>query len=130
MKSETKDIRSNDTVKLFNYGFSRMEALKVYDKDQIIVEHTFNNAEQEKTPLYVKENIYVTGEKGINKDDLEITYMITKDSAPISKDEVVGKLVIKYKDYEYEFDLYAYEEVEQLKFGSLYLKSLLNMLIN
>ena len=130
MKSDTKDIRSNDTVKLLNYGFSRTEAIKVYNKDQIIVEHTFNNAEQENTPLYVKEDIYVTGEKGINKEDLQITYKISKEYAPISKDEVVGKLIIKYKDYEYEFDLYVYEEVEQLKFGSLYLKSLLNMIVN
>ena len=130
MKSETKDIRSNDTVKLFNYGFSKMEAIKVYDKDQIIVEHTFNNAEQVCTPLYVKEDIYVTGEKGIIKDDLEMTYKITKESAPISKDEVVGKLIIKYKEDTYEFDLYTYEEVVQLKFGTVYFKTLVNMLIN
>ena len=128
MKAETKDIRSNDTVKLLNYGFSKMEAIKVYNKDQIIVEHTFNNAEQVNTPLYVKEDIYVTIEKGVNKEDLEITYKINKDSAPISKDEAVGKLVIKYKDLEYEFDLYSYEEVVQLKFGSLYFKLFLNVL--
>ncbi|MBQ9730531.1 MAG: D-alanyl-D-alanine carboxypeptidase [Bacilli bacterium] len=130
MNSKTKDIRSNDTVKLFNYGFSRTEALKVYSKDQIIVEHTFNNAEQEKTPLYVKEDIYVCGEKGIKKEDLEITYSISKDSAPISKDEVIGILIIKCNDVEYEYDLYAYEDVDKLKFGSIYLKSLLEMMFN
>lgn len=131
MNASTKDIRSNDTVKLFNYGFSRTEALKVYNKDQIIVEHTFNNAEQEKTPLYVKEDIYICGDKGIKKEDLEYSYRIDdKECAPINKDEVVGKLVIKYKEYTYEFDLYAYEEVEQLKFGSVYLKSLLKMMFS
>ena len=98
--------------------------------DEIIVEHTFNNSEQEKTPLYVKEDIYVCGKKGIKTEDLEITYSITKDSAPISKDEVVGILIIKYNDVEYEFDLYAYEDVEQLRFGSVYLKTLLMMMFN
>ena len=127
MNSKTKDIRSNDTVKLFNYGFSRTEALKVYNKDQIIVEHTFNNAEQEKTPLYVKEDIYVCGEKGIKREDLEITYSITKDSAPISKDEIVGKLIIKCNDVEYEYDLYTHEDVEQLKFGTIYYKTFMTM---
>ena len=130
MNSKTKDIRSNDTVKLFNYGFSKLEAIKVYNKDQIIVEHSFNNAEQEKTPLYVKEDIYICGDKGIKKEDLEYTYHIDKEYAPISKDEVVGKLIIKYKEDTYEFDLYAYEVVEQLKFGSVYLNSLLKMMFS
>jgi len=130
MNSKTKDIRSNDTVKLLNYGFSRTEALKVYNKDQIILEHSFNNAEQEKTPLYVKEDIYVCGEKGIKKEDLEVTYSITKENAPIFKDEVVGTLIIKCKDVEFEYDLYAYEDVEQLRFGSVYLKTLLKMMFN
>ena len=130
MNSKTKDIRSNDTVKLFNFGFSKLEAIKVYNKDQIIVEHSFNNAEEDKTPLYVKEDIYVTLEKGIKKEDLEYTYHIDKEYAPINKDEVVGKLIIKYNEDTYEFDLYAYEAVEQLKFGSVYLKSLLKMIFS
>ena len=130
MNSKTKDIRSNDTVKLFNYGFSKLEAIKVYNKDRIIVEHSFNNAEQEKTPLYVKEDIYICGDKGIKKEDLEYTYHIDKEYAPINKDEVVGKLIIKYKEYTYEFDLYAYEDVNQLKFGSVYLNSLLKMMFS
>lgn len=130
MNSKTKDIRSNDTVKLFNYGFSRLEAIKVYNKDQIIVEHSFNNAEQEKTPLYVKEDIYVCVEKGIKKEDFEYTYHIDKECAPINKDEMVGKLIIKYKEDTYEFDLYAYEDVNQLKFGTVYFKTLVYMLFN
>lgn len=127
MKAETKEKRSNDTIRLLNHGFSKMEALKIYNMDEIIVEHTFNNAEQEKTPLYVKEDIYVCGEKGIKKEDLEITYSITKENAPISKDEVVGTLIIKYNDVKYEFDLYAYEDVEQLKFGTVYYKTFMTM---
>ena len=130
MKSETKDIRSNDTVKLFNYGFSKLEAIKVYNKDQIIVEHSFNNAEQEKISLYVKEDIYICAEKGIKKEDFEYTYHIDKECAPINKDEVVGKLIIKYKEDTYEYDLYAYEDAEQLKFGSVYLKSILKMMFS
>ena len=102
----------------------------VEQKNQIIVEHSFNNAEQEKTPLYVKEDVYVCVEKGIKKEDLEYTYHIDNECAPISKDEVVGKLIIKYKEDTYEFDLYAYEDVVQLKFGSLYFNSVLNMLVN
>ena len=130
MNSKTKDIRSNDTVKLFNFGFSKLEAIKVYNKDQIIVEHSFNNAEQDSTPLYVKEDIYVCVEKGIKKEDFEYTYHIDKECAPINKDEMVGKLIIKYKEDTYEFDLYAYEDVNQLKFGTVYFKTLVYMLFN
>lgn len=130
MNSKTKDIRTNDTVKLLNYGFSRTEALKVYNKGQIVVEHSFNNAEQDSTPLYVKEDIYVCVEKGIKKEDFEYTYHIDKECAPINKDEVVGSLIIKYKEDTYKFDLYPYEDVEQLKFGSMYLKTLLKMFFN
>ena len=67
---------------------------------------------------------------GIKKEDLEITYSITKENAPISKDEVVGILIIKCKDVEFEYDLYAYEDVEQLRFGCVYLKTLLKMMFN
>ena len=35
---------------------------------------SFNNAEQEKTPLYVKEDIYICGDKGIKKEDFYVNY--------------------------------------------------------
>ena len=73
---------------------------------------------------------YLLKNSAIKKEDLEYTYHIDKEYAPISKDEVVGKLIIKYKEDTYEFDLYAYEVVEQLKFGSVYLNSLLKMMFS
>lgn len=123
MKAKDKDTRSNDTVKMLNYGFSRYESIKVFDKDTVIDNYTFTNAQNENTPLYVKEDINICGEKGIKKEDLDISYVIDKTNAPIKKDEVVGKLIIKYKDNEYNFDLYTYEDVEALDFFKVFINA-------
>ncbi len=127
MGADSIKNRSQDTVKLLNHGFSKLERVALFTKDEIMTRVDFKNAKNNETPIYPKGDVAPTFPKGTKEDDLDISIILTKDSAPIKADEEVGYLSIKYQGQEKKYPLIVKEDVENKKYLDYLKDSLLEI---
>ena len=67
MNVDTIAHRSQDTATILNYGFNKMTAIKVFEKNDIITYINFNNSLNTKTPVIVKEDVVFVTNKEVTK---------------------------------------------------------------
>lgn len=109
--------RSSDTTKLLNYGFSKLELLRLYPINHSLLNYTFDKALSKNTEIILKKEANLIVDKGTTINDLEATIEITKKCAPIEKGEIVGNLIIKdHKGNIYKFPLTIKEEVKIMEY--------------
>lgn len=111
MCAKTIKERSQDTVTLLNYGFSKVKAIEIFDQDTSIATFTFKNALTKDTKLYPKEKINPVFPINVKAEDLDYKIVITKSSAPLKANDVVGYLVISYNDITRNYDVVIKEDV-------------------
>ena len=129
MNEKTIAERSQDTTTLLNYGFANTQAIKLFDKNQIVAIHDFENSLEKETPLVVKENVIVVVDKNTKKEDLEANVELIKNEAPLKEGEYVGDLVVTTKSNEkFRFKVYAQKEVVKAKFLDYFFKNWLEMI--
>ena len=129
MNEDTIAERSQDTTTLLNYGFANMQAIKLFDKDQVVAKYDFQNSLEKETPLIVKENIIIVVDKNVKKEDLEASVELTKTEAPIEEGEYVGNLVVKTKNGDkYCFKVYTQTKVERANFFDYFIWNWLRMI--
>lgn len=104
--------RIEDAKKLFDYGFSQYNCIKLFNRDDIVGEVEVFFSKGDKAILYTKEDIiYSTKKSKIN--DLKIQLMYNKYIlAPVRKDEKIGKLRILDGNEVLEYDLYSKNDVQ------------------
>ena len=129
MNVDTIAHRSQDTATLLNYGFNKMTAIKVFEKNDIITYVNFNNSLNTKTPVIVKEDVVVVTNKEVTKEDLKAEIEITILEAPLKKGDCVGYLTIIDKDnIKHTYRIYVDEEVSKANFFDYLFKNLLEFL--
>ncbi|MCH5171797.1 MAG: D-alanyl-D-alanine carboxypeptidase [Erysipelotrichales bacterium] len=129
MNEATIAERSQDTTTLLNYGFANMQAIKLFDKDQVVTTYDFQNSLEKKTPLIVKENIIIVVDKNVKKEDLEASVELTKTEAPVEEGECVGNLVITTKSGDkYIFKVYTQIKVNRANFFDYFIWNWLKMI--
>lgn len=96
-----KEYKWKDTIKLMNYGFREFEMKKILKKgtnfQKIKVE---NSIEENKITPYAKDSISLL----LNSNE-KVTFEIKvpcKLYAPVSKDDIVGKMIVKINDKIYK----------------------------
>ena len=122
---ETKNSRSRESSKLLTYGLTNYDLVEITKSGK-----AFSNIEvwlgkKNSVKVYTKENIYKTIKKG--KKKLLKVKMIYEGpfEAPITKDQVLGKLKVIYdENLINEYDLLAIEGVDKVNIFSRLMKSL------
>ena len=125
----TKRDRSKESAKLLTWGLTNFDLIEI-GKSNIPIENIdVWLGKKDSVGVYVKNDIYKTVPKA-RKKFLKVSVKYTGPiQAPIKKDEILGKLIVTYKDELIEeYDLLALEDVKKLNVFFRLMKSI-NFLI-
>ena len=111
---ETKKSRSKESLKLFTYGLTSFDTIKISKNTEIFKELEVWHGVKKKVKTYVKDDIYITIPKA-KKKYLKVSVNYEGPiKAPIKKDEIVGNIKIDFKDRLIgNYELYAFESVKK-----------------
>ena len=125
----SKNDRSKESAKLITWGLTNFDLIEIAKSNKPIDNLDVWLGKKDFVGVYVKSDIYKTIPKA-RKKFLKISVIYQGPvQAPIKKDDVLGKLKIKYKDEIIEeYDLFAFEDVKKLNVFSRLMKSI-NFLI-
>ena len=125
----TKNDRSRESAKLLTWGLTNFNLIEVAKSSTPIDELDVWLGKKNTISVYVKNDIYKTIPKAHKKFlKVSLTYK-GPIPAPIKKDDILGKLKVKYKgDLIEEYDVFAFEDVKKLNVFSRLIKSI-NFLI-
>ena len=125
----SKNDRSKESAKLITWGLTNFDLIEIAKSDKPIDNLDVWLGKKNFVGVYVKSDIYKTIPKARKKFlNISVVYQ-GPVQAPIKKDDILGKLKIKYKDEIIEeYDLFAFEDVKKLNVFSRLMKSI-NFLI-
>ena len=125
----SKNDRSKESAKLITWGLTNFDLIEIAKSDKPIDNLDVWLGKKNFVGVYVKSDIYKTIPKA-RKKFLKISVVYQGPvQAPIKKDDILGKIKIKYKDEIIEeYDLFAFEDVKKLNVFSRLMKSI-NFLI-
>tara|TARA_B110001450_G_scaffold206059_1_gene196103 strand:- start:45 stop:1223 length:1179 start_codon:yes stop_codon:yes gene_type:complete len=122
---DTKNSRSRESAKLLTWGITNFNLIEIAKYDKPIDNIDVWLGKKQQLNVYINQNIYKTIPKAQKKYlKAEILYK-GPIKAPITKDDVVGKFVLSFKDQVInEYDLLAFESVKKLNVFSRLMKSI------
>ncbi len=122
---DTKKSRSKESEKLLIWGLTNFDTIEIAKKNTDFLELDVWLGKKDKVKAYVKNDIYKTIPRGRKKYlKAEIIYK-GPIHAPINKNEIIGKIYIKYKDDLLgEYDLFASESIKKINIFSRLIKSI------
>ncbi len=122
---ETKSDRSKQSLKLLTWGFTKFETIKIAEKNISFTSIDVWHGKKEKIKVYVDEDIYKTIPKAKKKYlKVKINYK-SPIAAPITKNDIVAKLNIFFKDEKIgSYDLLALENVKKQNIFSRLISSI------
>ena len=125
----TKKDRSRESAKLLTWGLTNFDLIEIAKSNTPIEKVNVWLGKKDVVGAYVKADIYKTIPKA-RKKYLKVSIIYNGPiEAPIKKDDILGKLKVKYKDELIEeYDLFAFEDVKKLNVFSRLMKSI-NFLI-
>jgi len=125
----SKNDRSKESAKLITWGLTNFDLIEIAKSDKPIDNLDVWLGKKDFVGVYVKSDIYKTIPKA-RKKFLKISVVYQGPvQAPIKKDDILGKIRIKYKgEIIEEYDLFAFEDVKKLNVFSRLMKSI-NFLI-
>ena len=125
----SKNSRSKESLKLLTYGLTNFDTINIAKKDEIFDELEVWQGTQKTVKSYISEDIYQTIPKAKKKYlKVSVNYQGPL-KAPISKNDIIGKVKISYKDEQIgEYDLLAFEDVKRQNIFSRFISSI-NFLI-
>ena len=125
----TKNDRSRESAKLLTWGLTNFDLIEIAKANTPIENIEVWLGKNDTVKTYIKHDIYKTVPKG-KKKLLKVSLNYNGPlQAPISRDDVLGKLKLTYNgDLIEEFDLLAYEDIKKLNVFSRLMKSI-NFLI-
>ncbi len=104
-----------DATKLFDWGFNNYTYQCIYDKNAIVTTAPIQKGEKLTVPIYCREKIgYLQAN---NSADIQSEIIIDELTAPLKKDEEVGRIVLS-QDNEFirTYPLYAATDVNKYSF--------------
>lgn len=117
MGVESSDLRSNDTVKLLNYGFNSYELTTILSADKSLGKIKVANGQKELVNVYLKEDAtHLLNKTKVNPNEkYTYTLKINEVKAPLKKNAVIGKVQIKNSNKEIikEVDVIVSENIKK-----------------
>lgn len=127
MKLDTIAHRSQDTIKLLDYGFSKLKAISLYSKDDVVSTFEIDASLNKYLITSCKQEIKIILNKEDDENDLLINAVLEKE-APYIENELVGYLEIKTPSGAiFKYNLYALNSVSKPNFIT-YLLNILKQL--
>ena len=126
---KTKKDRSRESAKLLTWGLTNFDLIEITKSNTLIETAEVWLGKKNSVKTYVKNDIYKTIPKA-RKKFLKVSIKYNGPiEAPINKDDVLGRLIVLYKDdLVGQYDLLAFEDVKRLNIFSRLIRSL-NFLI-
>ena len=122
---KTKSSRSKESTRLLLYGLSNFDTIKISSNENSIDELDVWLGVKNKVKVYTKNNIYKTIPKARKKYLKAKIIYNGPIMAPIKKDDVIGKLIINYKnEILSEHDLLAFEKVDKVNILTRLIRSI------
>tara|TARA_Y100000590_G_scaffold436263_1_gene556631 strand:+ start:1663 stop:2817 length:1155 start_codon:yes stop_codon:yes gene_type:complete len=122
---ETKNSRSKESAKLLTWGLTHFDTIEVYNKNKDLIELDVWLGKKNKVKGYLKNDIYKTIKKAKKRYLKTIVEYNGPIEAPISKDDVLGKYKIYFKDELIEdHEIYASENIKTVNIFSRIIKSI------
>ena len=130
---KTKGSRAYESNKLLNYGLSQFVTIEITKKKEKFEDLKVWHGNKATVGVYINEDIYKTLLKAESLNKKKYLKASIKYNgpikAPIKKNDIVGKLIVTYKNEPIEeYDLLAFEDVKKLNILSRIIKSI-NFLI-
>ena len=122
---QTKNSRSKESTKLLTYGLTNFDTIEIGKKNNPFLELDVWLGSKNKVKVKLNENIYKTIPKA-RKKYLKVKSVYNGPiEAPISENDVLGKLIISYKDEVVsEHNLLAAENVKRINIISRIVRSI------
>ena len=111
---KSKNERSRQSAKLLTWGLTNFDTILIGKKNEIISELDVWQGKKKKVKAYITEDIYKTIPKA-KKKYLKVSVNYEGPiEAPVSKNDIIGKLNVRYKDETIgSYDLVAFEDVQK-----------------
>ena len=117
MNLDTIEHRSQDTIRLLDYGFSKLKCISMFEKNEVVGTFEINKMLNIYLKAVIKEDVRITVDKLEEQSDIDVQVNLLKISDSYTKDEVIGELVINTKSNKrYVYTLYAGNDVEKQNF--------------
>lgn len=130
MNEKSIQERSQDTIKLVNYAFSKLKVERVLTKDQVIGKYCFPNSLGNEVDLYLKDDIDIVILKEESTDNLKYNIMIDEVDLPLKENDVVGYLEIEDESGNTTlYPLIVKEDVEKKNFIKIWFKNILRWVL-
>ena len=122
---ETKNTRSKESSKLLAWGLTNFDTINIAKKKEHLLYLDVWLGKKDKISAYVNTDIYKTIPKS-RKKYLNVKALYEGPiNAPVTKDQIIGKLLVFYKDSNIgEYDLLASESIKKLNIFSRLIKSI------
>ncbi len=122
---QTKNDRSRESRKLHVWGLTHFDLIEIANKETPIADLDVWLGKKNTVKVVAKDDIYKTIPKARKKYLKAIVNYNGPIEAPIEKDQIVGKLIVTFKDEIIdEYDLLAYESVKKVNIFSRILRSI------
>lgn len=126
MGEDSIENRTEDTLKLLNYGFNTIKKEVIMKKDIVVDYKKFNLSNKDKVKVYLKNNVVKIYD--INSSKISYEYKIKYNDDikfPIKKNSVIGTINITLNDGStMKEDLIVRENIEKINFFNLFKKNL------
>lgn len=128
MNLDTIQHRSQDTIRLLDYGFSRLQCLSIFEKNDVITIFEIDKMMNLKLEAIIKQDVRIIVDKNENQNDIDIKVNLSKISDSYIKDEIIGEVIITTKSNKrFVYTLYAGNDVKKQNFFS-YLLNFLHLI--
>ncbi|CDC43922.1 putative uncharacterized protein [Firmicutes bacterium CAG:449] len=129
MNLDTIAHRSQDTIKLLDYGFSKLKAISLYSKDDVVSTFEIDASLNKYLITSCKQEIKIILNKEDDENDILINAVLEKET-PYIENELVGYLEIKTPSGAiFKYNLYALNSVSKPNFITYLLNILKHLFI-
>ena len=117
MHLDTIAHRSQDTIRLLDYGFSKLKAISLFNKDDIVSSFVIDETLKKYLNVCVKQEVKLIIEKNENIDDIKIKAVLEKCLDKYNLGDEVGYLeIITPSNKIFKYKIYASNEVKGINF--------------
>lgn len=117
MHLDTIAHRSQDTIRLLDYGFSKLKAVSLFNKDDVVSSFVIDETLKKYLNVCVKQEVKLIIEKNENIDDIKIKAVLEKNLDKYNLGDEVGYLeIITPSNKIFKYKIYASNEVKGLNF--------------
>ncbi len=122
---QTKKSRSKESTRLLLYGLNQFDTIQISSNNNLLDELDVWLGNKDKVKVYTKNDIFKTIPKARKKYLKAKIIYNGPIMAPIKKDEILGKLIISYKDNILsEHNLLALEKIKKVNIFTRLIRSI------